>query len=395
MSSVTPSNEDNFVGLPLDDTESSGSDSGRLQYTNADVENAMTNEEAGSPSPDDGHGHGGKKLTWGRGIIQDFRTTVGTHWCKEMSNFSLKTIGVGIFIFFAAVAPAITFGAVYAKSTNNYMGAIEMLTATAWNGILYALIGGMPMMINGGTGPVLAIQTVIYEMANNMDIPFLTLNAWTGLWLGALLALAAFVDLNRIMHHLSRFTDEIFASLIASIFILDAIGNPFNKIGVAWYFVPSHDSHDAYEADPNYDWLNTAFLSLIVMVGTCTTAFFLRSIKHARFFPNQTIRNIICDFAVFTSLIIWVLVANVLFSSVKTEQLNVPDTFAPTFQCCDASCTSSWPNDCPDIAEPFGRRPWLVNLGDLNGKQWVPIFAIVPALLAFILVFLDDGITWQ
>ena len=115
MSSISPSIEDNFVGLPLDDTESSGSDSGRLHYTNSDVENAMTNEEGVTPvTPDDnGHGHGGKKLTWGRGVIQDFRTTVGTHWCKEMSNFSLKTIGVGIFIFFAAVAPAITFGAVY------------------------------------------------------------------------------------------------------------------------------------------------------------------------------------------------------------------------------------------------------------------------------------------
>jgi hypothetical protein len=30
-----------------------------------------------------------------------------------------------------------------------------MILATAWCGIVYALIGGQPMMINGGTGPVL------------------------------------------------------------------------------------------------------------------------------------------------------------------------------------------------------------------------------------------------
>ena len=35
-----------------------------------------------------------------------------------------------------------------------------------------------------------------------------------------------------------------------------------------------------------------------------------------------------------------------------------------------------------------------MDLGDLNGKGWVPFFAAVPALLAFILVFLDDGSPW-
>ena len=52
------------------------------------------------------------------------------------------------------------------------------------------------------------------------------------------------------------------------------------------------------------------------------------------------------------------------------------------------------PTQCTDVAEAAGRRPWLVDLGDLNGKGWVPFFAAVPALLAFILVFLDDGSPW-
>ena len=36
-----------------------------------------------------------------------------------------------------------------------------------------------------------------------------------------------------------------------------------------------------------------------------------------------------------------------------------------------------------------------MDLGDCNGKAWVPLFAAVPALLAFILVFLSDGLTWH
>mmetsp|Transcript_5040 Transcript_5040/g.10997 ORF Transcript_5040/g.10997 Transcript_5040/m.10997 type:complete len:646 (-) Transcript_5040:24-1961(-) len=376
--------------------------------TDSDIENAISNEEeeyleqeeetpavAKSHRPGFVSHNSDEKLGCGKGIIKDFKQTVGTWWCQEMSNFSLKTVGVSIFLFFAAVAPAITFGAIYQNSTNSMMGAIEMLLATAWQGIVYGLVGGQPMMINGATGPVLAIQTVLFEMSNNMDIPFLCFNAWVGIWLMIYLIFAAFVDLNRLMKHLSRFTDEIFASLIASIFILDALGNPLNQNGVYWYFVEDHKSHDAFRDDPNYDYLTTAFLSLTLMVGTTATAFLLRSMKHARFFPNQSIRNIICDFAVFTSIVAWVCIGNFLFSSVQTEKLNVPDTFAPTLECCDASCHTSWPADCPDQEAAWGRRPWLVNLMDTNGKPWAPVFCAVPAIFAFILVFLDDGITWH
>ena len=52
----------------------------------------------------------------GRAIVKEFKRTVGTHWVQEMTNFNQKTIAVSFFIFFAAVAPAVTFGAV-CKST--------------------------------------------------------------------------------------------------------------------------------------------------------------------------------------------------------------------------------------------------------------------------------------
>jgi len=82
----------------------------------------------------------------GRAIVADFKRTIGTYWCQEMTNFNQKTVAVSIFIFFAAVAPAITFGAVYSKVTNDAIGAVEMLIATAWCGIVYALIGGQPIV---------------------------------------------------------------------------------------------------------------------------------------------------------------------------------------------------------------------------------------------------------
>mmetsp|Transcript_17354 Transcript_17354/g.32388 ORF Transcript_17354/g.32388 Transcript_17354/m.32388 type:complete len:653 (+) Transcript_17354:673-2631(+) len=274
--------------------------------------------------------------------------------------------------------------------------AVEMITATAWCGIIYALIGGQPMMINGGTGPVLAFAEILYKMSKSLDVPFLTLNAWIGLWVAFYMLLAALTDLNRVLVHATRFTDEIFSFLISTIFIINALGSPFSDVGILHYFRESHKSHDEFENDADYfSYEATALLSLIVFMGVVYLAFQFRKAKFSPYFPNQTIRNVLTDFAVVIAILCMCVVAKVIFRDIETESLNVPDSFAPTYACCDSECRTNWPLDCPDLEHPHRQRPWIVNLFDLNGNEWVPFVAALPALLAFILVFLDDGITWH
>lgn len=79
-------------------------------------------------------------------------------------------------------------------------------------------------MINGGTGPVLAFSGVLYSLSKSMDVPFLTFNAWVGLWIALYMCIAAFVDLNKVIQYATRFTDEVFALLISVIFIINALG---------------------------------------------------------------------------------------------------------------------------------------------------------------------------
>ena len=151
----------------------------------------------------------------GHAIVDDVKRTLGTHWRTEMTNFNQKTVAISFFVFFACIAPAITFGAIYSKFTNYWIGPVEMIVATAWCGILYALIGGQPMMINGGTGPVLAFTAVLFNLSETLDVPFLTLNAWTGIWVGLYMAIAAVFGLNKYILLCTRFTDEIFSTLIS------------------------------------------------------------------------------------------------------------------------------------------------------------------------------------
>jgi hypothetical protein len=59
---------------------------------------------------------------WGKAIINEFKRTVGTNWVKEMTNFNQKTIAVTMLMFISVMAPTLSFGAVYGKVTNNYVG---------------------------------------------------------------------------------------------------------------------------------------------------------------------------------------------------------------------------------------------------------------------------------
>jgi predicted adenine nucleotide alpha hydrolase (AANH) superfamily ATPase len=66
----------------------------QLERFDEDVEDADDHEEGGNGC--------------GRGIVKDIKRTLGTHWVKEMTNFNQQTIAVSFFIFFAAIAPAIS-----------------------------------------------------------------------------------------------------------------------------------------------------------------------------------------------------------------------------------------------------------------------------------------------
>jgi hypothetical protein len=90
---------------------------------------------------------------------------------------------VALLVFISVIAPALVFDASYGRVTNNAIGAIETMLATAWVGVTNNLIGGMPICIIGSTGPVLALSTAILTTSKSLGVPYLTLNAWFSVWM--------------------------------------------------------------------------------------------------------------------------------------------------------------------------------------------------------------------
>jgi len=364
----------------------------------ASVNQAKSSADNDSLIPDAGKVHIEPARSWGKGLIHELKSTIGTHWISEMINFNQKTVAVSMLMFIAVIAPTLTFGAVYGRNTENSIGAVETILATSWVGCCFALFSGMPTIVVGSTGPVLIMTTVMYDLSGNLDIPFLPFYAWVSVWIAIYTTITAFFDLTRYVRLATRFTDDIFALLIVSIFILNAIGNPFSEGGILYYLDPNNPRHASLkEANPDndYSYHETALLSIMLGLATTATIFFLRGFKTSAYFCNQGVRNSVHDFAVIVSVITYTLIQQLGFKSIEIQGLSVPDSFEPSFTCCTSACDSFWPKDCEDQAEPTGTRPWFANLGDLNGKGYVPIMAAGPGLLAFVLVYLDNGITWH
>ncbi|XP_024121196.1 anion exchange protein 3 [Oryzias melastigma] len=128
---------------------------------------------------------------------------------------------------------------------------------------------------------------------------------------------------------------------------------------------------------PNEDYLifnqpNTALLSLVLMMGTFFIAFFLRKFRNSRFLGGKA-RRIIGDFGIPISILVSVLV-DYSITDTYTQKLNVPSGFSVT---------------SPD------KRGWFISpFGDKQPfPTWMMGASVVPALLVFILIFMETQIT--
>jgi hypothetical protein len=134
-----------------------------------------------------------------------------------------KIVATVLFLFFACFANAVAFGSLTGVVTDGHIGTVEMIVATAVGGIVFALIGGQPLTILGGTGPVVVFTGLLFAACQQLELDFLSTYAWVGLWSGALLIVLAVTDASALMRWFTRFTDEVFAALIAVIFIVEAV----------------------------------------------------------------------------------------------------------------------------------------------------------------------------
>lgn len=336
------------------------------------------------------------------GLINDIKRKVPWYFSDFRDSFASQCIASWLFLYFACLTPIITFGGLLGKATHNNMAAIESLISGFVCGMGYGFFSGQPLTILGSTGPVLVFESILVQFCETYELNYLEFRLWVGLWVTIILFIFVAFDLSAYVCFITRFTEENFATLIALIFMVEAVKNvgeighkfPVNKYAdhndgyscecrpnnsfeyeqdnITWHYVKFHECEESpfngHLVGKGCSYIPDVFLmSVVLFVGTFLISLVLKDFKNSTFFPTR-VRMIISDFAVIIAIISMTLFD--MYMQLRTPKLNVPERLEPTLP------TRGW------FINPLGGNP-----------VWTYPAAVLPALLATILIFMDQQIT--
>uniref|UniRef100_A0A7N9ARG1 Anion exchange protein n=1 Tax=Mastacembelus armatus TaxID=205130 RepID=A0A7N9ARG1_9TELE len=305
------------------------------------------------------------------GLIKDVAHRYPQYFSDIRDALNPQCMAAIIFIYFAALSPAITFGGLLGEKTEGLIGVSELIVATAMQGIVFSVLGAQPLLVIGFSGPLLVFEEAFYTFCKDNGIEYLTGRVWIGFWLVLIVFLTVAFEGSILVRFVSRFTQEIFSFLISLIFIYET----FAKLVKIFQEHPLQNCyHGNNSVSPSLfvGEPNTALLSLVLMAGTYFIAFYLRKFKNSSFFPGR-LRRIIGDFGVPIAILIMVLV-DYSVEDTYTQKLNVPTGFS--------------------VSSPE-KRGWLISPLGSDGQfpVWMMGASILPAILVFILIFMESQIT--
>ncbi|XP_030364556.1 band 3 anion transport protein isoform X7 [Strigops habroptila] len=303
------------------------------------------------------------------GLVRDIRRRYPKYLSDIKDALSPQCLAAVIFIYFAALSPAVTFGGLLSEKTKGMMGVSELLISTCVQCVLFSILSAQPLLVVGFSGPLLVFEEAFYSFCSANDMDYIVGRVWIGFWLILLVLVVVACEGSFLVRYLSRYTQEIFSFLISLIFIFET----FSKLVTIFKEHPLMRQYNVQEAvQPNVPEPNTALLSLVLMAGTFFLAFFLRKFKNSAFLPGRA-RRLIGDFGVPISIFIMTLV-DFFIKDTYTQKLNVPKGLKVT-----NSSARGW---------------FIYPLGKSNSFPiWMMFASVVPALLVFILIFLETQIT--
>ncbi|XP_051496264.1 band 3 anion transport protein isoform X4 [Apus apus] len=303
------------------------------------------------------------------GLVRDIRRRYPKYLSDIKDALSPQCLAAVIFIYFAALSPAVTFGGLLSEKTKGMMGVSELLISTCVQCVFFSLLSAQPLLVVGFSGPLLVFEEAFYSFCSANGMEYIVGRVWIGFWLILLVLVVVACEGSFLVRYLSRYTQEIFSFLISLIFIFET----FSKLVTIFSQHPLKKHYgDEHLLNPKLPKPNTALLSLVLMAGTFFLAFFLRKFKNSAYLPGK-VRRLIGDFGVPISIFIMALV-DFLIKDTYTQKLNVPKGLEVT-----NGSARGW------FIKPTGEKtPFPI---------WMMFASVVPALLVFILIFLETQIT--
>mmetsp|Transcript_12530 Transcript_12530/g.15739 ORF Transcript_12530/g.15739 Transcript_12530/m.15739 type:complete len:776 (+) Transcript_12530:132-2459(+) len=183
-----------------------------------------------------------------------------------------------LFLYFACVAPAVSFGTIASEITNGYVGVVEFLLSSGLSGMAYALLSGQPMAFIAPTGLTLAFTSGLFSFCSLKNVPFFPIYSWVGLWTSLFMITLGLQGASKFIRYCTHFTDEVFNALLSVNFIFEALNSLQRNFRLA-----------------NPDNLTMPFVSLAMALGTFWSTMGVIAIDASIYF-NKKVRSVIKDF---------------------------------------------------------------------------------------------------
>ncbi|XP_020816601.1 anion exchange protein 3 isoform X5 [Drosophila serrata] len=342
---------------------------------------------------------------WG-GLRNDLKRRMPMYKSDILDGLNTETLAATIFMYFACLSTAITFGGLVSAKTHAWIGISETLISCSLVGIIFHCLSCQPLVIIGTTGPLLLFDEALMVFCTKNNFDFLSLRVYVGIWLIVIALCVSAFEGSVYVRLLTRFTQEIFSALITLIYIVETMmklvsiydENPL----LSDYNLPpptlvAHDhaangslfnvtqspvmanitegalniSTTAMPMGPPplpKNQPNTALFCTILTLATFVVAYYLKLFRNSHFLGRNA-RRALGDFGVPISIAIFVLV-DYLVPAVYTEKLVVPEGLSPS----DPS-----------------KRGWYIGFNATS--TWIPFACVVPALLVYILIFMESQIS--
>eukprot|EP00095_Tigriopus_kingsejongensis_P000918 maker-scaffold186_size273091-snap-gene-1.39 protein:Tk00918 transcript:maker-scaffold186_size273091-snap-gene-1.39-mRNA-1 annotation:"hypothetical protein DAPPUDRAFT_40435" len=300
----------------------------------------------GGPSGGDDGGNKQDAIKWfhiGRGIKHDLMGRLPYYLDDYKDgiigpNSIQKTISTTLFLYFSVILPAVALGVLNSANTHGAISVQQVIVGQTIGAITFTLLAGQPLVVVMTTAPLALFIKIIFSIAEDFEIDFLAFYAMTGLWNTFFLILYSFCNMSVLMKYSSRSTEEIFSNFITIAFITDSTKNmvkTFNQhywsencasdqhaagvealtspLAVASSNITGHAVEHSMECHPD-----VCFLSLILMLGTLWLGVTLFDFTKTPFL-NKRKREILSDYALPVSVVVFSLIGTILFSGVQVK----------------------------------------------------------------------------
>jgi len=262
-----------------------------------------------------------------------------------------QVIPAVLFLYFACLAPAVSFGTISSEITNGSMGVVEFLLGSGFAGMLYSVFCGQPMAFLAPTGLTLAFISGLFRFCTLRGLPFFPVYAWVGLWTSSFMTLLGISGASKLIRFCTRFTDEVFNGMLSVNFLYEAL---------------SSLRRNFVNADPMN--LTMPFVALSMALGTFFGTMKVVKFEATKFF-NSNVRKIIKNFGPVSMILLFTLLNLMPWA----QKFHVPTL------------------SVPDHFQLAGGRTFLVGLKDVPVN--IRLLCAFPAVLLTCLFFMDQNIS--